>query len=179
MRLFLGLPLAEYARRALFDQTERLREERPRYRWIPQDNYHITLVFLGDIGETDKNDLVSAVAGLDSTPKPFTVELSKIGQFPLKGRPRVVYADIDKGVGGCCEIYRIVSGITSRFVPPDSRQYHPHVTLARVKPGQTSLPSFTADVQLSGGCQVDRIVLFESRLSQKGARYFPVSEFSL
>ena len=52
MRLFLAFPLSSAESRAVYATCERFSpEERAPLRWVPADNWHVTVLFLGEVAE--------------------------------------------------------------------------------------------------------------------------------
>ncbi len=56
MQLFLAVDLPAESKKNLFDQLTDLRLQYADINWIPQENYHLTLLFLGEI-EVDRSKL--------------------------------------------------------------------------------------------------------------------------
>src|SRR5690606_1153031 len=50
-RCFLGLEVSPSIREALWRESLQIRQQVPNnhWRWIPPENYHLTLAFLGDV----------------------------------------------------------------------------------------------------------------------------------
>ena len=176
MRVFVGIPLNGEFQSSLAEQTRNIRKERPEYRWAPTESLHITLVFIGETTDSAVESLGEELRPLGPILRPFRIALNRLGQFPPRGRPRVVYVSIGEGMESCRELYRIVSEAAQDHMKPLKRRYTPHITLARAKPHHSELPKACLGASLSGECSIDRITLFESVLDQSGARYRPVLE---
>ena len=57
IRSFIAIPLASDVRRATIRLVERLRRENDGIKWVPTDNLHLTLKFLGDVDNTEIPDV--------------------------------------------------------------------------------------------------------------------------
>ncbi len=184
MRLFIGLEISEPARRELRRRLEGLRDRLPRARWVDLDNLHLTLLFLGETEESDVPALAAALREAFVRHPPLDLRLSGGGTFP-PGRPaRVAWV----GVEAPEELMALQQDVNRAAVAtlnfaPESRPYHPHVTLARcpdpwrreaIDKLKTALPS-----PIGPPFVADRGVLFESKLSPKGARYRAVEVFPM
>ena len=110
---------------------------------------------------------------------PFTLSLAGLGTFPPKGRPRVIWIGIQQGAE---EVQRLRDRIDETLLPLDfpreSRPFHPHLTLGRVKnvgrlgPLLESLRGIeTGEV---GRMQVRSVELMQSELHPAGAVYTAV-----
>jgi 2'-5' RNA ligase len=183
VRLFVGVELEAAARAAAAEAGRALRarldDRAVEARWIDEPNLHITLWFLGEVGD----DRVSAVQRALEPPapvRPFTLELHGVGAFPPSGAPRVFWLGVGQGRSGLTALYDVVR---ARLEPlgfeAGTRPYAPHLTLARVREGRrrsggrqwrAALDAPTPAIR----SRVDHVTLFRSHLSPKGARYEPL-----
>ncbi len=143
-------------------------------RAVPPDNLHVTLKFLG---ETDNNDIVAAcriIKQVAADVSPFALRLQGLGVFPRIERPNVVWAGLEQAD----PLVQIVSEFENRFeelgFPRESRAFHPHLTLARVKrrPPEELFELLEANSQREfGTAEVTQVEYFQSHLKRDGARY--------
>jgi 2'-5' RNA ligase len=148
------------------------------------DVLHLTLLFLGETAEAGVPDLVSKLRQVFAHFCPLALRLEGGGTFP-PGRPaRVAWV----GVDSLPELLTLQADVAQAAVEalgfePEERAYHPHVTLARCSDPwrRDSIEKFTnAFTGFVGPPFVaDRGVLFESKLSPKGARYREVEVFPM
>jgi 2'-5' RNA ligase len=76
---------------------------------------------------------------------------------------------------------RVERAMQTAGLPPETRAYHPHITLAR---WSGPAPELKPWLEHHGGLasepwQADRLVLFESRLGKAGPHYRQVLEVGL
>ena len=184
MRLFVALEVPEPPRREVRRRIDGVRDRLPRARWADLENLHLTLLFLGETAETDVPALAARLREAFARCPPLDLRLASGGTFP-PGRPaRVAWVGIDAPDA----LETLQEEITRAAVEtlgfePEERGYHPHVTLARcpdpwrrdaIDKFKTALtgpvgPPFVAD----------HGILFESKLSPKGARYRAVETFPM
>lgn len=184
MRLFIGAELADRVKKEAAAVSvlvrQRLREASGLdVRWVPPENLHITLCFLGEVADERGPAIADALDRPTFTVQPFALALRGLGCFPPAGPPRVFWIGVASGV---TEMQRIHRELAARLAPlgfePERRAYAPHVTIARVKhPGGS--PRMIRDVLAAtpadcGVSDVAAITLFRSRLSPRGASYEPV-----
>jgi RNA 2',3'-cyclic 3'-phosphodiesterase len=149
-------------------------------RWIPEDNLHVTLWFLGEVDESGLEALHGVAAGPFAI-APFDLRLGGVGTFPPSGPPRVIWMG---ATAGATEIRALYGSLSARLLPlgyrPEGRPFTPHLTLARVRqrPARRVAPAVRRaildDAPDAGGSRVDAVTLFRSRLAPRGAAYDPV-----
>jgi 2'-5' RNA ligase len=186
MRLFIGVELDDRVKAAAADVAERLRQHLLRAvpglvaRWIAPENLHITLWFIGEVGDAQGDALANALKHPPSAMPTFDLGLAGCGAFPPSGPPRVFWIGVNRGAREMADLYREIG---DRLAPlgyaPESRGYTAHLTIARVKDpgGGTSKAIRETLAQLPsecGTCRISGLTLFRSRLSPRGAAYEPL-----
>ena len=151
-----------------------------RARWVAEENVHLTLRFIGNIGEDVAEDLLP---GLDSVrTAPFPVTVAGAGHFGSRRHVRAIWL----GVENCPPLETLYSRIESALVraglAPEGRKYAPHVTLGRLKEGAPrEVRDWLAANSLFRAVPftVDRFTLFSSHLGRNGSIYTAEREFPL
>lgn len=169
VRAFVAVLLDAPVRAALEGAIASLRKCHARVSWVPGDNLHISLLFLGNVPREMVGDLSGmldrAVAGI----RPFTVRIAGVGTFG----ERVVWAGVEAPPSLSDLQGRVAGGAGRLEIRTDARPYRPHVTLGRVKDGAADLapalrrlgsPEF-------GAVTVDRVALMRSVLLKTRAVY--------
>jgi RNA 2',3'-cyclic 3'-phosphodiesterase len=178
MRLFAGWPLAQEHKAALAARIAPLRDALPSASWARPEALHLTLLFLGD---TDPERVPALIEGLDrlSGRAAIPVEIAGAGFFPGRRRPRVAWVGLEPPdpIRALASAVRAGAGAEA-----DQRPFHPHLTLARIRgswgPGEVArFESALVGVKREG--ILDRVVLFESRLSSAGSQHLPLHEVRL
>jgi len=185
MRLFVGVELDEALRTACAaaaqNLQQRLRDARVTLtaRWVPEQNLHVTLWFLGNLDDDRASEVVRALRADWGIPA-FSITVSSAGSFPPQRPPGILWLGVTEGATALAELHRELG---NRLVPlgfePERRPYHPHITIARVKDADraASLKLRTvldaADPR-PGSSLVRSIALFQSHVSSAGARYVPL-----
>lgn len=176
MRLFIGVELSDDVKAraaAIADALHAQLGARVHARWIPVENLHITLWFIGEVDDEHGEAITNAL----NPPfhlAPFDLELRGAGAFPPSGPPRVFWIGARRGGDSMLALYNEVA---ARLKPlgfeAERRSYSAHLTIARVKEARrrdvrSVLKQIDAD---AGSCRVAAVTLFRSRLSPKGASY--------
>jgi len=182
MRLFVGIALSDAVVRELKSVVARLRSKgapAAAFRWTEPDSWHITLQFLGNATPEQLACLMARLGEVRSAPVP--VELGTLGCFERAG---VFFADVAVTPGLAALAERAVEATGHCGFVPETRTFHPHITLARSK-GQSrgaglrglangirNQPQFTRFT-------AREFLLYESHLSREGARYEVRGRFAL
>lgn len=179
MRLFIGVELSDHVKRRAAEIADALRETlgpRAHARWIPAENLHITLWFIGEVDD-ERGAAITNALNRPFGVAPFDLELRGAGAFPPSGPPRVFWIGAGRGGESMLALY---SDLAARLKPlgfePERRAYSAHLTIARVKDARSRdvrsvLKRIDAD---AGSCRIAAVTLFRSRLSPKGASYEPL-----
>lgn len=179
-RLFVALEPPEPVRRRLAALALELRRAAGRaaeeIRWVPPENVHLTLQFLGAVPEERLSDVERAVRAAAAQARPLSLEVSGAGGFPNARRPRVVWAGIE---GDVAALGALVAELGRRLAPlgfpPEDRPFSAHLTLGRAREGRGApgIAGALASAREAGSApwRATEVVLFESHLSPKGPRY--------
>ncbi len=179
-RLFVGVRVSTATANQLAKAVElmarRAREGGLDLTWIPPVNYHLTLKFLGwtrveTIGAIE-DALELATRG---TPR-ITFRTSRVGGFPSIDKASVLWAGVEDG-GPLGELAkRIETAMTGIGYAAETRPYHPHVTLARMRETRL-LKEVVLPVaeQMFGDTRIEAVTLFESETKSSGSVYREIS----
>jgi RNA 2',3'-cyclic 3'-phosphodiesterase len=178
VRLFVALDLPLNVRQELEQLVAQLSPKCPSARWVRPEGIHITLKF---IGYTDAKKLDALLAALEPirSPRPLELEFRGLGFFPNERRPRVLWC----GVEAPKELAELVADIElaleSMNVPPESRPFVPHLTLARFDSGEVGRAEMESLARAAeerkahsfGSARATEFYLYESVLKRSGAEY--------
>ena len=151
--------------------------------WVETGNMHITLSFLGDTDESLLPGISGAIRNAAGQFQPFELVLRSFGVFKNLSDPRVLWFGCDASE----TLAQIKNKLDDLLLPigfePENRKYSPHLTLGRVK-GIKQVNQLSQLIALYKEAiiqqqQIDRIVFYESRLTQQGAVYVPIQTFLL
>jgi 2'-5' RNA ligase len=153
----------------------------PGAKWVDPGNFHLTLRFIGEIGEdvaADIDDALSRVRG-----RRFTLQIAGTGVFGGGGdKPRNLWAGVERtpeltGLRDKVEQAMIRTGL-----PPEPRKFAPHVTLARLRdPPLDQLRAFlvTHAQFRADPLQVENFSLIASFQTKAGSVYEDQAEYPL
>lgn len=132
----------------------------PGAKWIEDANLHLTLRFIGDVDNIATQKIDFALKSVSA--KPFSLILKGVGFFPPRNEPRILWVGIEQNNELIGLQNKIERAISSTGIEPDSRKFHPHITVARLN-----------------GAPTDRVALFMAGHSLFQTEPFEVSKFSL
>lgn len=154
---------------------------RSKARWVRVENLHVTLKFIGNV---DAGQLGAIRAALGEACSDDTVELRfrGLGFFPNHKRPRVLWA----GIVASPNLTPLTAGIDARLeklgIARETREFAPHLTLARFDPPSISGELLAAARENEsvefGALRAGEFHLFESKTRPTGAEYTRLSSFS-
>ena len=100
-------------------------------KFVPKDQMHITLFFLGAISQDKVASVERLLAKFNY--KSFKISLRGVSTFNERN-PRVLFVKIANGADELNEIYnKLRPEIAEEGIKMESRQFTPHLTIARVK----------------------------------------------
>jgi RNA 2',3'-cyclic 3'-phosphodiesterase len=127
-RLFVGLQLPSSCKTALFGLDPHL----PGLRWLPEEQLHLTLSFLGEVEASVEDRLLQALS--DVRVPPFFLPLRGVGVFNSRSRPSVVWVGVGKGHPHLFALHqRIQDAVLCVGLEADLKAFHPHVTVGRAR----------------------------------------------
>ena len=176
LRLFVALALPALVKA----QLGALAGGIPGARWVPPENYHLTLRFIGEIEPWKADEVDHALAGIRS-PR-FDLSLAGIGAFEKGGRIQSLYVQAERSEALTRLQGKVETALQRIGLEPERRRFAPHVTLARTDRADTlKLISF---VQVNSlfrppPVTVEHFTLFSSYLGKEAAHYVPEVEYEL
>jgi RNA 2',3'-cyclic 3'-phosphodiesterase len=176
MRLFVALDLPWEVKEELSGLSCNI----PGARWVPTDNFHLTLRFIGEADRLQAEEIDLALATLRG--RSFAFSLSGLGWFEKAGRVSSLWVGVERNP----ELGRLQAKVETALarvgLAPDRRRYTPHVTLARMDmPVTPRLSGFVQAHNLyrSAPIRADNVVLFSSFLGKDQPTYTPEAEYAL
>lgn len=184
LRAFIALEIPAKVQKDIYHATSILRSGvGSLIRWVPAENMHLTLKFLGDISPANVEFLTQMIRTEADAYHCFEIRLTGLGTFPNSKRPRVIYI----GIQAPTELESLQHGIESaarrlgyESDPNVGRSFSPHLTIGRVKhvlristADQQNIRRTLEETKIDslGTARVDSVNLYKSDLKPTGSVY--------
>jgi 2'-5' RNA ligase len=180
LRTFIAVEIPSSIHQAILQRTESLRKTLGTaiVRWVPVQNIHLTLKFLGDVAPANVDALTQMLDVEAGRVDPFDIHIGGLGSFPSLKRPHVLFVGV-QAPAGLEALYRgIESACVGLGYPSEARGFSPHLTLGRIKWDSTSSDwqkirrNFEElKIDSLGTARVDSVHLYKSELKPNGSVY--------
>ncbi len=184
MRLFTAIPVPDHIKTYSSTIRQELEEINSDVKWVEEENYHLTLKFLGDVAEDLLEPLCDFLERAAVSSTSFKLRLQGMGVYPNRRRPRVIWIGISGEMEKALFLGERVDAYLSAlgFEPETRRDYH--LTLGRIR-SERNLDELVAKVyQRGASIQTDyfwvtEFYLMESQLTSHGPIYTVKRKFTL
>ena len=157
---------------------QRVRQANDGIKWVPSDNLHLTLKFLGEVDNTEVPTVCNVIRRVCSDHSPFHLDFGGTGGFPSRERPRILYAGIDDASGSLTKIVsQLETSLAKLGFKQEPRDYVPHLTLGRTRStsrlaNSDVMERLAAEEETRlGGMLVSSLQLVASFLDKSGPTY--------
>ena len=184
-RVFCAVELPQTARSLVLAHIARIKEKVPHAKasWARDANLHLTLKFLGEIPTASVADFSKAVSLAVNRVQPFSIRLEQTGIFPTHGLPRVLWIGINDPSTQLTELHARLEQESSQVgFAKETRPFHPHLTIARLRQSDHARALATAHKQMEFDpveIDVAELLVIRSELSSEGSKYTVVSRHPL
>jgi 2'-5' RNA ligase len=179
LRTFIAVEIPHEIQQSIHKAAASFRQATgPLIRWVPAENMHLTLKFLGDISPSNVDMLTQMLRAEADSSHCFNLRVGGLGSFPNPRRPRVIYIGIQAPAELEALFHRVESASRRLGYESEERPFSPHLTIGRVKQDATatdqqkirqSLENIRID--FLGTARVDSVHLFKSDLKPTGSVY--------
>ncbi|KPK25964.1 MAG: hypothetical protein AMK69_13020 [Nitrospira bacterium SG8_3] len=178
LRVFLAVELSRNLCEKVAELQQELRVTLPTINWVRPESIHLTLKFLGYVAPAMVEQLLTAIEPIRKSQPSIMLEIQDLGVFPHIRCPRILWIGCTGDLPSLLNLVSQIEGAMEPLgFPLEEKAYHPHLTLARIKHDNAKVGSVLAHSGLLeqprnlGPLLIDRITLFRSDLSPKGAEY--------
>jgi 2'-5' RNA ligase len=178
LRLFVAIEIPEEVKDAVEEAFSPWREVFPKARWVPRENLHVTLKFLGRTWPRLVDWVPEQVEAAAADVSAFGARLRGAGSFPSARRGRALWAGFEDA-DLIADLAAEIEGALVEEFPAEKRPFHPHLTVARSDPPLKLPATYTGTELESDAWDVDHVVLFRSHLGRPAPRYEPLARFPL
>ena len=181
VRAFIALQISESIQASIKQYQDKLKSrfDGAGVRWVPVENMHLTLKFLGDIESAQVYPILQVLEQITSANASFEFRIEGFGCFPSFKRPRVLWLGIEDSEDVLVKLQQdIDDALRGLGFEPERKRFHPHLTLGRVRksarPDQLRALSRqleSIERPVLGVVSAHAVYLIKSQLSPSGAQY--------
>ena len=176
-RTFIGVAVNDTIRAAAKLMQRSLALSGAEVKWVEPQNFHVTLLFLGEIDDQDLVNACRATAKAAAKEAPFTLRVGGVGAFPTPRRPKILWGGITAGTEALVRLQAAIAVPLSELgsYRQEERGYTPHLTLGRAK-GEEDATLLAAELPKhlgwnAGYTPVEEILVYSTELRRDGMEY--------
>ncbi len=175
MRLFIAIPLPLFSTASRLPQHFQNMLKNEYINWTKPQNYHLTLLFLGETNERLITDIIELLDEVAYDFDPLEITIENCGLFGSSYNPKVIWAGVQPA-DILTELHlRIVEVMKNIGYKSDRQNFVPHLTIGRIRrlsdKKQLKKALDTKKEGLFYSQNINEIVLYESILSPQGPEY--------
>ncbi|MBB6282686.1 RNA 2',3'-cyclic phosphodiesterase [Geobacillus subterraneus] len=177
---FIAVPLTAEAKQAIRRFAEDTASWLPFRTWVHEQDYHITLAFLGDVPPEKMDPLCEAMAAASARCAPFSLRLAGLGTFGERTAPRIFWQGVEAEKALDALRRDVYEACRTLGFSLDRRPFVPHITIARKWQGAEPFGPETLDSLPAAAAvfSVPEIVLYRTNMDQT-PKYEVIASFPL
>jgi len=185
IRSFIAIKIPGDIQKKLQGIQEKLKQTAVQVSWVPPENIHLTLKFLGNIEGAQIDDVVSGIRSSVKGLAPFQLQVGYAGAFPNISFPRVLWVGVTDDESGSLKALQadLSKNLAHIGFENEQERFQPHLTIGRVRSQKNRsnlLRAIESMVNIwVGEVPVDSVFLIKSELKSTGAEYTDLAEVKL
>jgi 2'-5' RNA ligase len=181
IRIFFAFDIDEDLRQAISQILNHLRTQ-PRgneVKWIPSENLHVTLRFLGETEPDIIESVIKEVGKEIKDSKTFSLRVGRVMHFPPNSNhPKAIVVSFPLSQELADLVQTIERGVSKCGFEPENRAFLPHLTLARLRAKQ-ELDLSDIPIKIPQTLHIKEVILYRSDPGPKGSVYTAMTRFKL
>jgi len=183
-RLFVAVPMTPRIRRRIGEIVSRFKSVGADIKWVPEENLHTTLKFLGDtpVGKVDKiiDTLEKTLSGFETS----RLRFRGIGAFPNMKSPKIIWVGSESVNAKLTAIASSIDeAMASLGFEKEEKKFKAHLTIGRVR-SPRGIPELMQEIEKIKNQEIDsmkitEIHLVKSELLRTGPVYTTIKKFPL
>ena len=180
-RIFIAIPIGAIIKPILPILKSKFTRNYENIKWIPLENIHLTLKFVGNISINNIPILIQSLKK-DIIPSSFKLVIESTGVFSSSHSPKVLWLGIKRGDKELKILYTQIKKSLKVIIDNDlEKTFTPHITIGKILNNFVKIDvlPFLNTVYSPIELSVNSICLYESKLFPEGAKYRILNEFPL
>jgi len=164
MRLFLAIELEEDIRGKIANIESEIRQKDVDVKFVEPENLHLTLKFLGEVGEDKLSEIESKVSGDLRGVKQFKISIEDFGYFGSPNHIRTLWVDVKEGKD---RLIALIEGFNRNLnhIRRENHKPNPHLTIGRVRSGRNR-EVLLREIERLRGVKIGEFVVKEVKLKK-------------
>lgn len=174
MRAFIAIDFSKETKKEILEVQKKVSAKSKKGNFTPEENFHLTLRFIGEVDEYGMESLAEAVEETGQRFRGFDMNINTLGFFP-RGNKSIVWVGIEKNKSLEILFVNLEKNLMRQGFGKERQGLTPHITIGRDVELKMSYDKLKADVDMQNiNVKVDSITLMES--IRKGSKliYKPV-----
>jgi len=180
LRAFIAIELPPSLQTAIEKQTTHLRQSLgdELVRWVPTQNMHLTLKFIGNVAANHLDFLKQLLSQTADQHAAFDLQIAGLGSFPNPKRPRILWVGLHAPAELPALQRNLEAGASRLGYEKEERPFSPHLTIGRVRQNidPASLQKIRSrldGIQIGsiGAARIESIHLYRSKTHSSGSIY--------
>jgi len=165
--------------------TERFGAFSREVNWVPEENLHLTLNFVGDIDDREVPEFCSDATEVIEKFEAFDLVLGGLGGFPSLEDPRNLWVGAEEGGEEMAYISREIGKFLRDWSLGKSRfDFAPHMTIGRIKKGNNCPQELATLLHRfrnhdAGSCHIDQVKICSSNFEGGRPQYASMATIGL
>lgn len=180
VRSFIAIEISTQVRSEIARYLKRHAVGLDSVKWVIEEQFHLTLKFLGDVPMNEIHHVINAVDRSCRGTEPFDLVFERLGAFPNLENPRTLWVAATEGIEPSRLLAeRLDNELAQLGFSREARRFTPHLTIGRLKgerPEQVTRFLTESVDPFFGVSSVDGVTLFSSELSRTGPKYDILAE---
>lgn len=168
-RVFIGIPLGKNISTEIQEKLSPINAFGKEFFWIPKDNWHITLAFIGDIDSQKLTELQKSVSTFVASKKYFNIYFDGAMGFPERMPKKLVLTMVKNR--NLMDLQYGLREVLKDFIRPEelNKKFLPHVSVVNLKrgSGHDELLAKTASLEFKKRFEVDTVSCIETIMREK------------
>ncbi|KFM99954.1 RNA 2',3'-cyclic phosphodiesterase [Bacillus clarus] len=174
---FVAVTLPRHIKEVLTNYKEEMKDELPFRSWVHEEDYHITLTFLGNASQEQLQGIKNGLKTLTEK-KELELTLQGLFTFGRTDQPRIFWAGISENPDLFALQKQVHTICEENGFSLETRPYHPHITVARKWIGEKEFDLENIKELSIVSFPADTITLYESHVKET-PKYKSVVEIKL